>query len=201
MLQIKYYACVVLFQFFYFCPKLLLMKHTNIEIKARCYDLAAIQKILKSGNAEFKGTDRQIDSYFKVNSGRLKLREGNIESALIHYNREDKVEAKESDVMLYKSSKNELLKELLTRALGVLVTVDKQREIYFIGNVKFHLDKVDGLGEFIEIEAIGDENTNKDDLMKQCKFYLNLFNIPNGDLIPFSYSDMLLGKQDNFKNN
>ena len=57
------------------------MKHTNIEIKARCNDLEAIQKILTSGNAEFKGTDRQIDSYFKVNSGRLKLREGNIENA------------------------------------------------------------------------------------------------------------------------
>ncbi len=177
------------------------MKHTNIEIKARCNDLAAIQKILKSGNAEFKGTDRQIDSYFKVNSGRLKLREGNIENALIHYNREDKVEAKESDVMLYKSSKNELLKELLTRALGILVTVDKEREIYFIGNVKFHLDKVEGLGEFVEIEAIGDEDVNKDDLMKQCKFYLNLFNISSKDLVPFSYSDMLLGKQDTFKNN
>ena len=171
------------------------MKHTNIEIKARCNDLEAIQKILTSGNAEFKGTDRQIDSYFKVNSGRLKLREGNIENALIHYHREDKVEAKESDVLLYKSNKNSLLKELLVRALGVLVTVDKEREIYFIGNVKFHLDKVEGLGEFIEIEAIGDENTDKNDLMKQCKFYLNLFNIANEDLIPVSYSDMLIEKQ------
>jgi len=175
------------------------MKHTNIEIKARCNDLETIQKILKSGNAEFKGTDRQIDSYFKVNSGRLKLREGNIENALIHYNREDKVEAKESDVLLYKSSKNSLLKELLVRALGLLVTVDKQREIYFIGNVKFHLDKVEDLGEFVEIEAIGSEDTDKDDLMKQCKFYLNLFNITKDDLIPVSYSDMLLEKQNDKK--
>ena len=84
---------------------------------------------------------------------------------------------------------------MLVRALGVLVTVDKEREIYFIGNVKFHLDKVEGLGEFIEIEAIGDENTDKNDLMKQCKFYLNLFNIANEDLIPVSYSDMLIEKQ------
>ena len=173
------------------------MKHTNIEIKARCNDLGAIENILKAGNAEFKGTDRQVDSYFRVNSGRLKLREGNIENALIHYNREDKIEAKESDVLLYKSTKNSLLKELLTKALGVLVTVDKQRDIYFIGNVKFHLDKVEGLGEFVEIEAIGNENSNKDDLMKQCKFYLNLFNISNKDLVPVSYSDLLLKLKNN----
>lgn len=170
------------------------MKHINIEIKARCSRLDEIRTILQSGNAEFKGTDHQIDSYFNVNNGRLKLREGNIENALIHYNRDNKAEAKESDVLLYKNKNSELLKELLTRALGVLVKVDKKREIYFIGNVKFHLDKVIGLGEFVEIEAIGDENADKADLMKQCKFYLNLFNIADKDLVKYSYSDMLLEK-------
>ena len=171
------------------------MKRTNIEIKARCNDHEVIRKILLSGNAEFKGVDNQIDSYFKVNSGRLKLREGNIENALIHYNREDKDEPKESDILLYKTSKNSLLKELLTKALGEIITVNKEREIYFIGNVKFHLDKVEGLGEFIEIEAIGKDDEDKSTLMQQCKFYLNLFGISKEDLIPVSYSDMLLEKQ------
>ncbi|MEN8121296.1 MAG: class IV adenylate cyclase [Bacteroidota bacterium] len=171
------------------------MKRTNIEIKARCNDHEVIRKILLSGNAEFKGVDNQIDSYFKVNSGRLKLREGNIENALIHYNREDKDEPKESDILLYKTSKNSLLKELLTKALGEIITVNKEREIYFIGNVKFHLDKVEGLGEFIEIEAIGKDDEDKSTLMQQCKFYLNLFGISKEDLIPVSYSDMLLDKQ------
>jgi adenylate cyclase, class 2 len=172
------------------------VKHTNIEIKARCNNQDAIRNILKTGNADFKGTDRQIDTYFKVNSGRLKLREGSIENALIHYNREDKYDAKESDVILYQNSKNSLLKELLTRALGLLVTVDKEREIYFIGNVKFHLDKVTGLGEFVEIEAIGNGNADMENLMSQCKFYLNLFGISKDDLIPVSYSDLLLERQD-----
>lgn len=170
------------------------MKHINIEIKAKCNRLDEIRKILQSGNAEFKGVDHQIDSYFNVNSGRLKLREGNIENALIHYHRDNKAEARESDVLLYKSKNSTLLKELLTRAMGVLVTVDKEREIYFIGNVKFHLDKVKDLGEFIEIEAIGDENADKADLMKECKFYLNLFSIADEDLVKYSYSDMLLEK-------
>ena len=171
------------------------MKHTNIEIKARCNNQETIRNILKTGNADFKGTDRQIDTYFKVNSGRLKLREGTVENALIHYNREDKYDAKESDIILYQNSKNSLLKELLTRALGLLITVDKEREIYFIGNVKFHLDKVVGLGEFIEIEAIGNENADKENLMSQCKFYLNLFGINKEDLVPVSYSDLLIEKQ------
>ena len=171
------------------------MKHTNIEIKARCNNQETIRNILKTGNADFKGTDRQIDTYFKVNSGRLKLREGTVENALIHYNREDKYDAKESDIILYQNSKNSLLKELLTRALGLLITVDKEREIYFIGNVKFHLDKVVGLGEFIEIEAIGNENADKENLMSQCKFYLNLFGINKEDLVPVSYSDLLIEKR------
>jgi len=171
------------------------VKHTNIEIKARCNNQETIRNILKTGNADFKGTDRQIDTYFKVNSGRLKLREGTVENALIHYNREDKYDAKESDIILYQNSKNSLLKELLTRALGLLITVDKEREIYFIGNVKFHLDKVVGLGEFIEIEAIGNENADKENLMSQCKFYLNLFGINKEDLVPVSYSDLLIEKQ------
>jgi len=171
------------------------VKHTNIEIKARCNNQETIRNILKTGNADFKGTDRQIDTYFKVNSGRLKLREGTVENALIHYNREDKYDAKESDIILYQNSKNSLLKELLTRALGLLITVDKEREIYFIGNVKFHLDKVVGLGEFIEIEAIGNENADKENLMSQCKFYLNLFGINKEDLVPVSYSDLLIEKR------
>jgi len=173
------------------------MKHINIEIKAKCNNLDKIKQILNSGNAIFKGLDHQIDTYFNTNTGRLKFREGTIENALIQYNRENKYEPKESDVSLYKSSSNKLLKELLTKALGVLVVVDKQREIFYIGNVKFHLDKVKGLGKFIEIEAIGKEEDNKDDLFKQCKFYLNLFGVDKNDLIPVSYSDMIIENKKN----
>jgi len=171
------------------------MKHINIEIKAKCNNLDKIRQILNSGNAIFKGIDHQIDTYFKTNVGRLKYRDGTIENALIQYNRENKYEPKESDISIYKSSSNALLKELLTKALGILVVVDKQREIFYIGNVKFHLDKVKSLGEFIEIEAVGKEEDNKDDLFKQCKFYLNLFDVDKNDLIPVSYSDMIIEKE------
>ena len=61
------------------------MPHISIEMKAKSNNQEAIRKILRSNNADFRGVDRQIDTYFKVNFGRLKLREGKIESYLIHY--------------------------------------------------------------------------------------------------------------------
>lgn len=124
----------------------------NIEIKARCSDHERVRKILKSQNAVFIGTDHQVDTYFKVQHGRLKLREGNIENSLIFYAREDIEGPKKSEVILIPNPPP-LLKDLLSKALGILVVVDKEREIYFIDNVKFHLDTVEDIGAFVEIEA------------------------------------------------
>ncbi len=81
----------------------------------------------------------------------------------------------------------------MSKSLGVLVVVDKQREIYFIDNVKFHIDNVKGLGLFVEIEAIDkDGSIGKSKLLQQCEHYMNLFNIERKDLISISYSDLLL---------
>jgi len=167
----------------------------NIEIKAKSNNQDKIREILKSRNADFKGEDHQIDTYFKVNFGRLKLREGNIENNLIYYNRENKEGPKQSEIILFKSSPDSTLKELLTKALGILVVIDKQREIYFIDNVKFHIDTVKNLGTFVEIEAIDDTGSiGKEKLLEQCQFYLDLFKISKDDLISVSYSDLMLEK-------
>lgn len=168
------------------------MKHTNIEIKARCADTERIRKILKSLNARFIGEDHQIDTYFNVPKGRLKLRQGNIENSLIFYRRADSAAPKQSDIVLLKTEPDSGLKDMLTKALGAKVIVDKKREIYFIDNVKFHIDAVKGLGKFVEIEAI-DENgdVGREKLLKQCLHYLNTFGIKEVDLIPNSYSDLL----------
>ena len=171
------------------------MKHLNIEIKAKCSDHEKIRSILKSRNADFKGTDHQIDTYFKVNNGRLKLREGNIENFLVFYERENREGPKQSNVILFKSDPNSSLKEILLTSLGTLVVVDKQREIYFIENVKFHIDTVKNLGTFMEIEAIDSDGAfGKEKLLEQCENYLKLFGIPKDDLISVSYSDLLLAK-------
>ena len=78
----------------------------------------------------------------------------------------------------------------------VIVTVDKKREIYFIDNVKFHIDEVKDLGNFIEIEAISENDSLPIEKIKeQCSLYKNIFNINDKDLISESYSDMLLNQK------
>ncbi len=168
----------------------------NIEIKAKAQNLTEIREFLKAKNAIFKGTDHQIDTYFNVQKGRLKLREGNIENNLIHYVRSNQKEPKQSQVLLFKSEPNSTLKDILINSVGVLAVVDKMREIYFIENVKFHIDTVEKLGTFVEIEAIDKDGTiGEEKLLEQCEYYLKLFGISNEDLVSVSYSDLILEKE------
>jgi predicted adenylyl cyclase CyaB len=169
------------------------MKPTLIEIKAKCTEPEKIAQKLNALNAQFIGIDHQIDTYFEVPNGRLKLREGNIENHLIFYNRNNQTGPKQSNVMLYRSSESEMLREILTTAIGKKVVVDKHRQIYFIDNVKFHIDTVKGLGNFMEIEAIDKDGTiGTEKLHKQCTYYMDLLAVKNEDLIENSYSDMIL---------
>jgi len=168
------------------------MGHLNVEIKARCENQGKARDILKSLHADFKGVDHQIDTHFKVSNGRLKLREGNIENYLIFYERENREGPKQSKVTLFENNPDSSLKEILVKALGTFVIVDKQREIYFVDNVKFHVDTVEGLGAFIEIEAIDrDGSIGKDRLREQCDHYMDLLGVKADDLISVSYSDLL----------
>jgi predicted adenylyl cyclase CyaB len=170
------------------------MAHVNIEIKAQCIDPDRIRRLLEQNGADYKGRDRQIDTYFKIPAGRLKLRQGTIENSLIYYDRPDAAGPKRADVSLFRTNPTggKHLRELLTAALDVWVVVDKQRDIYFIDNVKFHLDTVEGLGCFVEIEAIDETGAiGPDKLRAQCEHYMKLFNIAKTDLVNVSYSDLL----------
>lgn len=169
------------------------MSILNIEIKAKCENPEHIRSILQDHDADYKGLDHQVDTYFAVPDGRLKLRQGSIENNLIFYKRENQKGPKSSTIDLVPSEHPQKLHKLLENALGIQVVVDKQREIYFIKNVKFHIDRVQKLGQFIEIEAIDKDGTiGKDRLHQQCQYYLDLFEIPENHLIAESYSDMLL---------
>ena len=169
------------------------MNHLNIEIKARSNNQDAIRKILQKQGADFKGIDHQVDTYFRVPHGRLKLREGNIENYLIHYQREETQGLKSSIIKLFTLPANSNLKEILSDALGIFAVVDKKREIYFIENVKFHIDTVENLGDFIEIEALDKNGTiGKEKLTKQCNFYIKLLDVQKNDLVAASYSDLIL---------
>ena len=172
--------------------------HLNIEIKARCPHPQKTRKTLIEHGARHVGLDHQTDTYFRLpegKKGRLKLREGNIENSLIHYHRNDEAGPKRSEVTLYHPQPGPELKTILSNTLGVLTVVDKERHIFFIENVKFHLDQVRGLGSFVEIEAIDrDGKIGEKKLREQCDFFLNLFGIKKEDLVEVSYSDLLMDK-------
>jgi len=172
------------------------VSHLNVEIKARCADPDRVRAILTARHADFRGNDRQVDTYFHCRTGRLKLREGQIENSLIHYRRPDEFGPKQAVVTLVHPPPGPGLKQALAEALGVLVVVEKTREIYFIDNVKFHVDAVDGLGTFVEIEAIDDSGRiGAERLRAQCEHYVALLGVSPADLIDRSYSDMLLDRQ------
>jgi predicted adenylyl cyclase CyaB len=169
------------------------MTHLNIEFKAKANNMEALEEKLVSLNPQFIGEDHQKDTYYNVNTGRLKLREGNIENALIWYQREDVGGAKQSDILLYKHAPDEALKNILIKLHGVKIIIDKIRKIYFVENVKFHFDRVEGLGTFVEVEAIdsnGEIGIEK--LKDQCNFYINFLEIKTEDFMKKSYSDMMM---------
>jgi adenylate cyclase class 2 len=169
------------------------MKLLNFEFKARLKDPAPVRATLKQLRARFLGTDHQVDTYFHVPAGRLKIREGRIENSLIHYQRTDSAQARRSHVELMLLPRRNSVRAILAGALGVLAVVDKRREIYFVGNVKIHLDRVRGLGTFLEVEAM----TRSGDIKKvraQAVKFQKLFNISAKDVVPQSYSDLILAK-------
>ena len=87
----------------------------------------------------------------------------------------------------------EKLKSVLSNALQIKVVVDKKREIYFVKNVKIHIDEVAQLGHFIEIESIDFNRTiGQKRLEEQCQYFMQQFDIQEKDLIHCSYSDLLL---------
>ena len=167
------------------------MGRISLEIKARCADPARVRSILRSLRAVFKGLDHQKDTYFRVPSGRLKLREGNIENALIYYKRTDQKNSKRCDSVLCECPDGPALKKVLVASLGVWAVVDKKREIFFIRNVKFHIDEVKKLGSFVEIEVFGSAQAAAK-LKRQCEFFQKLLGIEVRDLVADSYSDQLL---------
>ncbi|MEJ7768534.1 MAG: class IV adenylate cyclase, partial [Chitinophagaceae bacterium] len=115
------------------------------------------------------------------------------ENSLIYYDRKNDIGPKQSDFNVVAVTDGELLNALLTTSLGVVTVVVKEREIYFLKNVKFHLDTLQDLGCFVEIEASNKyADLQIETLRKQCEFYMQQLFIHDDDLIHVSYSDMLM---------
>jgi adenylate cyclase, class 2 len=127
----------------------------NLERKARHADLVAAGAHALRLGAYFHADETQIDTYFRVPHGRLKLREIEGQAAvLISYDRLDHTGARLSKYHLVPIADPAGLKASLSSALGVRGVVCKRRAIYLWHNVRIHLDEVDGLGMFVEFEAV-----------------------------------------------
>ena len=129
------------------------MQRLNVEFKARLENLDVIREKLRTLNPREVGTDRQRDTYFEVREGRLKLREGNIENSLIFYRRTDQAATRDSLVYLASISYPSELRPVLEAALPISAVVEKHREIFFVGETKIHLDRIENHGCFLEVEA------------------------------------------------
>ena len=128
----------------------------NVEIKARIPSVEALLPVARAlGDDEHPQLIHQDDTFFAVPQGRLKLRVfGDGSGELIHYHRADAQGPKLSDYVLAPVPEPESLREALTRACGLLGRVRKERILILAGATRIHLDRVEGLGDFLELEVV-----------------------------------------------
>jgi predicted adenylyl cyclase CyaB len=163
----------------------------NIELKARLRDPAGAQAVAERLCQGAPRIEQQTDTYFYSRSGRLKLREIAARGAwLISYDRPDRTGAKGSDYLLVPVNEPAGLKSALAHAHGILGIVRKLRHIYLFQNVRIHLDEVEGLGHFLEFEAVLADGA--DDAMgeRQIAALRREFGLADDDLLAGSYSDL-----------
>lgn len=164
--------------------------YADITIKARCIDPAEAESILLEHKADYVGLNVQTDTFYEADYGSLKHRQGKLENVLIHYNREKSGNVQQTAVLLYLKNPGAATVAQVCGGKKVLAQVRKFRKIFFIDNVKFHIDHLEGLGHFIEIEAIDlDGSQGVEVLRQQCEHYQALLQIAAEDLINDSYSD------------
>lgn len=169
----------------------------NIELKARCPDPAAAAGCALAMGARDAGVLLQVDTYFHVKSGRLKLRVIDGQRAeLILYSRPNAAEIRASDYHIAQVPDPAGARALLGRSLGVLVEVRKRRRLLLWENVRIHLDDVEGLGSFLELEAVvgdaGDETVSRE----RAERLRDVLGVADAELIESSYSDLLLERGD-----
>jgi predicted adenylyl cyclase CyaB len=166
---------------------------TNLEIKARCADLDGVRERAGALATSHLGVDRQTDTYFVTKRGRLKLRESSLSGGqLVPYLRPDQRGPKRSQFRVVPVEEPESLKALLTEILGVHRVVRKVREIWLHENVRIHLDQVEGLGSFVELEAVYDGAPESLQAQQgKVRLLMDRLGIREEDLIDVSYEGLL----------
>lgn len=164
----------------------------NIEIKARVHDVAALKKAAEAAAGKEAEVINQTDTFFYSNTGRLKLREFPDGSGeLISYFRENSSEPVPSDYQIYRTSKPDVLRHTLQMTLGVRGVVRKTRQLHMVGRTRIHLDDVEGLGHFMELEVVLEPGENPEVGEKEARQLMQKLGILEENLIECAYVDLL----------
>ena len=163
----------------------------NVEFKARLTDPDRAEQICRELGAKHTGQLSQRDTYFRVARGRLKRRETDGElTEWIEYFRPDRDDARNSDYSVM--TPRQAAERFDVEALRQLVVVQKRRELFWSGRVRIHLDRVVGLGDFLEFEALVDAAQTQDQAERALEQLRRRVKSCLGPPVAHSYSDLLL---------
>jgi adenylate cyclase, class 2 len=168
----------------------------NIELKAYDPDPARSLEVSLALGATDEGWLEQLDTYFRVKHGRLKLREQDGIAELIQYERTDEAIERASNYRLIPVHDPEGLKHALAAALGILVAVEKSRHLLLWRNVRIHLDDVPRLGSFIELEAVAEPDSDLSGEYQNVAELRGALGITDERILAAGYSDELLAAGD-----
>lgn len=164
----------------------------NIEIKARVRDFESLQVIAKRLSDTPCQVIHQEDIFFNCPDGRLKLRElGPERGQLIYYQRKDTNGPKHSEYKIFETGKPAGLKAILAEAFGIRGVVIKQRYLYLCGQTRIHLDDVQGLGRFMELEVVLAPGQTDEEGQAIAEELMEKLGIGEKDLIDIAYMDMM----------
>lgn len=170
----------------------------NVEVKACVESVSALAESVKLIASNGPHEIIQDDTFFRCDNGRLKLREfGDGSGELIFYRRANKQGPKESFYVLSRTEFPESLREALSLAYGQVGRIRKHRLLYMAGRTRIHLDKVEGLGQFMELEVVLEDGEEIEVGTQEADMLMQRLGIQRSQLIEGAYIDLL--KQRNFK--
>jgi len=165
---------------------------SNVELKARVRDPDAVRALAEGISDTAAQVIRQEDTFFHVPSGRLKLRRlAPDRGELIYYERPDAAGPSRSDYVIHATAAPETLKEALARALGVRGVVRKTRRLYMAGQTRIHLDEVEGLGSFLELEVVLRDGQTTEEGRAVAAGLMDALGVTGADLVGEAYIDLL----------
>jgi len=167
----------------------------NIEIKAHARNFEEIRLRAESLSDTPVEVIPQEDIFFNAKKGRLKLRVLAADRAqLIYYRRPDQEGPKRSEYHIYETPDPENLKRVLELAYGIRGLVKKTRYLYLVGQTGVHLDDVEGLGQFMELEVVMGPGQSDAQGQAIAEELMNRLGVERGDLLEGAYMDLLEGR-------